>query len=259
VSLNPATQYADDTNLRARQRLWQSEKKPFDLVGWVLDTGSVGAGQRVLDVGCGNGGYLHEMARRDVKAVGCDLSLGMLRSAPEHALLVNADVCRLPLPDATFDVVLAPHMLYHVPDRQAAASEMRRVLRPGGVCVLVTNGENHMRSVRQLIEAAAREATPDWQLRSPGALAFSLENGGAQLRRAFDKVWCARPDAGAPVRIHDAGIVADYIASIADHYQHELDRPWAEVVEAARSEVQATIDRDGAFLVEGDVGAFVCR
>jgi ubiquinone/menaquinone biosynthesis C-methylase UbiE len=43
----------------------------------------------------------------------------MLRGVGEHPRLVNADATRLPFGDAAFDVVLAPHMLYHVPDRTA--------------------------------------------------------------------------------------------------------------------------------------------
>ncbi len=53
------------------------------------------------------------------------------RSAPPAGLTV-ADAARLPLADGVADVTLAAHMLYHVPDRRAAAAELRRVTRPGG-------------------------------------------------------------------------------------------------------------------------------
>jgi cyclopropane fatty-acyl-phospholipid synthase-like methyltransferase len=68
--LNPGRQYVDDGNLRARQRLWDWQEPRFDLVGWVLDIAGVGPGQRVLDVGCGNGAYLRELHARGVRAVG---------------------------------------------------------------------------------------------------------------------------------------------------------------------------------------------
>jgi SAM-dependent methyltransferase len=260
MALNPVTQYQDDRNLWARQRLWAHRRPPFDLVGWVLDLGGIGPGLRVLDVGCGNGAYLRAMQARGAEALGCDLSLGMLHSALPHPTLVNADVTKLPLSTASFDVVLAPHMLYHVTDRGAAAHGLRRVLRPGGTCIVVANGAGHLRSLLDLVEAAARQATPGWEaMRSSYTGVFSLDNGASQLAVAFDSVSCVRPVGVAPVTIDDATIVADYVASVADHYQDEVARPWSEVVAEVRRAVHEVIDAEGAFVVAGDTGAFVCR
>jgi len=259
MAINPPTQYADDRNLRARQRLWQNQDPFFDIVAWVLRLGQVSAGVAVLDVGCGNGEYLRAMRARGVDAVGCDLSVGMLRAASPHPALVNADVIHLPFRPASFDVVLAPHMLYHVADRRSAAHELRRVLVPGGTCVAVTNGSAHTRSLRDLVEAAVRAATPGWEMRSPSTHEFSLENGAVQLRASFATVTCVRPDGVAPVRVRDAQVAADYVASVADHYERETTRPWRDVVDDVRRSVQLVIDDDGEFVVSGDPGALICR
>ena len=259
MTSNPPTQYADDRNLRARQRLWDHQEPSFDLVGWVLDLAGVDADRHVLDVGCGNGAYLTRMVERGVAAVGCDLSLGMLHAAPANSSRVNADAMRLPMRSESADVVLAPHMLYHLADRAAAVHELRRVLRPGGVCVAVTNGAGHTREVKDLVEGAVRTGVPGWSMRENFSGAFSLENGGAQLAVAFDDVTCVRPDDVGAVVITDAGVVADYVASVADHYEPEVDRPWSDIVADVRSAVRAAIDADGAFVVHGDPGAFVCR
>lgn len=261
MALNPPTQYANDANLRARQRLWEHQQPPFDIVGWVLDLAGLAdsSGRQVLDVGCGNGAYLRELEWRRIQAVGCDLSAGMLASTRQHPRLVNGDVTALPFRGDAFDVVLAPHMLYHVDDREAAAIELRRVLRSTGCCVIVTNGEKHMSSLRSLVEAAVRKATPTWAMRNPSTHAFSLENGEAQLRSAFEIVACIRPTDVTPVRITDAAPAAEYVASVADHYQRETTRPWGEIVEEVRIGVQQEIDKHGHFVVVGDTGAFVCR
>ena len=261
MALNPVTQYADDRNLRARQRLWEHQDPALDMPGWVLDVAGLVRSSElsVLDVGCGNGTYLHELRARRISAVGCDLSLGMLRAASPHRALVNADVSGLPLPDGTFDVVLAPHMLYHVPDRRTAALELRRVLKPGGVCAVVTNGRRHLGSLRALVETAVRRCTPGWEMRNPSTHTFSLDNGAAQLRVAFSSVTCRRPERLAPVHLRDANVAAEYVASVADHYQHEVARPWEEVVDDVRHAVQDVIDAEGAFTVSADCGAFVCR
>jgi hypothetical protein len=139
-------------------------------------------------------------------------------------------------------------MLYHVAERKTAAMEMRRV----------TNGQQHMRSLRALVEAAVSAATPGWQMRNPSTHAFSLENGEAQLRGAFGRVECVRPSAVAPVALTDASIAADYVASVGDHYQPETSRPWREIVEHVRATVQCEIDATGAFIVRGETGAFIC-
>lgn len=49
------------------------------------------------------------------------------------------------------DVALAIHMLYHVPSRKAAVRELRRVVAAGGMCIAVTNGSRHTRSLRALL------------------------------------------------------------------------------------------------------------
>jgi SAM-dependent methyltransferase len=261
VSLNPPTQYATDVNLQARQRLWKKQQPPFDLVAWVLDVGGLqpGSTARVVDIGCGNGAYLTKMRARDIDAVGCDLSPGMLAAAAPHRKLVNADIVALPFSASAFDVVLAPHMLYHVAEREAASSEMRRVLRSGGRCVVVTNGKDHMRSLRSLVESAVRVATPDWEMRNPSTHEFSLENGEEQLGGAFQHVTCIRPRDVAPVLLTDASIAADYVASVGDLYQPQTTRPWLEIVADVRESVQREIDASGVFVVRGESGAFVCE
>jgi len=129
VVLNPPSQYADERNLRARQRFWEHQEPVFDIVGWVLDLAGLSPGMRVLDAGCGNGLYLRGLAARGVLAAGCDLSMGMLRSAG-HPAVVNADVSALPGRDGAFDVVLAIHMLYCA----ASSSRPSARQRPAGRC-----------------------------------------------------------------------------------------------------------------------------
>jgi hypothetical protein len=49
------------------------------------------------------------------------------------------------------------------------------------------------------------------------------------------------------------------VASVSDHYQDQVTRPWADVVEDVRGAVQEVIARDGAFVTTGTLAAFVCR
>ena len=141
-------------------------------------------------------------------------------------------------------------MLYHVPDRGAAVRVLRRVLVPAGVCIAVTNGGDHLRPQRALVERAARKGTPGWSMQA-ATRAFTAENATAQLGRAFASVTLVRPARQSPAVIRDASVVADYVASWAGFHQDQVARPWAEV--------QAVIDREGTFIASGDLAAFVCR
>jgi ubiquinone/menaquinone biosynthesis C-methylase UbiE len=164
----------------------------------------------------------------------------------------------LPLRDGAVDVALAIHMLYHVPSREAAVRELRRVVSPGGTCIAVTNGSRHTRSLRDLVERAVRVETPGWQMR-PATHTFTAENAAAQLGAAFQAVTCVRPAINPPVVIREAAIASRYVASLATHYQAETARPWEEVAEDVRRQVQAVIDEKGAFVTSGDLAAFICH
>jgi SAM-dependent methyltransferase len=257
VTLNPPGQYADDRNLAARQRFWRHQEPYFDDVGWVLGLAGLSPGMRVLDAGCGNGLYLQGLRDRGVIAVGCDLSMGMLRAAG-HPAVLNADVATLPLRDGAVYAALAVHMLYHVPNREAAIRELRRVTAAGGVVIAVTNGSRHTRSLRDLVERAVRRETPGWQMR-PATHAFTAENAAAQLGAVFGTVTCVRPAVTSPVVIRDAAVAAGYVASLADHHQVGTARPWREVAEDVHGQVQAVIHAEGAFVTSGDLAAFICR
>ena len=257
VTLYPAGQYSDDRNLSARQRLWHNQTPFFDIADWVLGLAGVSAGMRVLDVGCGNGVYLRTLRERGVRAAGCDRSMGMLRTAA-HPALVNADAAALPVRDRSADVVLAAHMLDLVPDRPSAFRELRRVLAPGGVCVAVTNGSQHLRSLRELLEHAVRRDDPGWRM-IPPTRTFAAENALEQLGMVFGSVSCVRPASAGPVVIRDAAVAAGYVASLASHYQDEVSRPWDDVAGDVGQDVQAVIDSQGSFTTRGDLAAFVCR
>jgi len=255
VKLNPPGQYADGRFLGARQRLWRCQVPAFGFAAWVLDLAQVVPGMRVLDAGCGNGLCLRA---RGVDALGCDLSPGMLREAG-HPALVNADVTALPVRDGAFDVVIAAYLLDLVPDRGTAIRELRRALTPGGTCVAVTTGAQHLRSLRDLIQRSGRVGTPGWKIGAPTGTAFTIENAAAQLGVVFQDVTCVRASGAGPVILRDASVAADYVSSLADHYQPQVWRPWPDIAEDVRALVQAVIDTEGAFRTAGDVAAFVCR
>jgi SAM-dependent methyltransferase len=115
------------------------------LVEWVLErylphlaTGLQGRRLRILDLGCGPGNTLCRLARWG-KAFGMDFSLDALafaRTKGEFPVL-SADAMALPFASASLDCVVALDVLEHVEDDERALSEIRRVLRPGGVFIFM--------------------------------------------------------------------------------------------------------------------------
>jgi SAM-dependent methyltransferase len=90
------------------------------------------AGLRVLDLACGTGRYsrlLAEQGAREVIAL--DFSAEMLRRT-DHGSRVRASMMQLPFADAVFDVVVSGLAVGHADDIRAWASEVARVMRPGG-------------------------------------------------------------------------------------------------------------------------------
>jgi SAM-dependent methyltransferase len=254
VSVLPPSQYANDANLQARQRLWStSERQPaFTIHPWVIGLARLNGHEAILEVGCGNGAYMELLS-----GFGLDSSTGMLAAARARTRnpLVAGDVCHLPFREATFDVVLAAHMLYHVDDRLTAIRELRRVLKRSGSCIAVTNGSNNQPELRQMIEDVVGGG---WRWQRVSDVTFSLENGEEQLRVGFDDVQLVRCPDGV-VLVTDADAVADYLRSMADHYEGTIEGSWEKVVEECRRRVAAVIESEGAFRISPFVGGFVCK
>jgi SAM-dependent methyltransferase len=102
----------------------------------------VAVGGTIADLGCSTGYLLDDLSVRfpGVGLIGVDLVASGLEKA--HALvpdarLVRADVCTLPLADESFDAVVSANLLEHVRDDSAALAEIERILRPGGLGVIV--------------------------------------------------------------------------------------------------------------------------
>jgi SAM-dependent methyltransferase len=92
---------------------------------------------RVLDVGCGTGANGAVLAAGERFAVGVDASsLPLALGQRTHAARLRADGAALPFAEAAFDLVCALDVLEHLDDDAAAARELRRVLRPGGVLLV---------------------------------------------------------------------------------------------------------------------------
>ena len=114
-----------------------------------LELLEVGPASVVVDVGCGTGDLARSLRERGQKAVGVDLSFGMLRAAHAGgAPLVQADAVALPFPTGAVDAVVSGFAVRNFADLNGTLNELGRVLRPGGRLALLEVGEPHGRLLR---------------------------------------------------------------------------------------------------------------
>jgi SAM-dependent methyltransferase len=104
--------------------------------------GRLPAAATVIDLGCSTGHLLEDLRRAipDADLIGVDLVAGGLHKAHESvpdARLLQADVCALPLADASVDVAVSANLLEHVPEDGRALAEIFRILRPGARAAIV--------------------------------------------------------------------------------------------------------------------------
>lgn len=187
-------QYETDANLHARIALHaRYSSSPLGWYNWIWQQLALEPGMQVLEVGCGDGAMWH--GRLDRLPPGCrilftDLSHGMVTSARAELGEVGityavADAQSLPFASQSCDMVIANHMLYHVPDRAAALGEIARVLKPGGRLCASTVGEGHVREMHEWLAAVCPEEALAEALHLPS---FTLQSGAEELGSVFPSV-----------------------------------------------------------------------
>lgn len=247
-------QYKDASKLNTRIELHRRfSTNPQSLYRRVFDLLQIRAGESILELGCGPGDLWQE--NLDRLHVSCrihltDFSPGMLRQAQKNLAqsdfrfdFTNLDAQLIPFGKERFDLVIANFVLYHIPDRSMALSEIQRVLRPGGRLFAATNGQMHLHEIEELI----KKIDPGQLQESPIA-SFNLENGAQILSNFFSQV-----------RLHsfeDSLLVTEvqpllaYMRSM--DYTPEFDRRREDLAQL----IQSRIQDEGAFFVRKGVGMF---
>lgn len=256
------SQYGSKTNLQIRVETHEKYSFPRqDFTAWVLDQIPWRGRERVIDVGCGSGIYTRPTQQRAGQYLAGDLSLGMLRSLPTDVPRINLDVQHLPLAHESVDVILANHMLYHVPNQDAAAHHFARVLRPGGVLLAATNTDHNRPELNDLVTTLAHELhlpIPEGAL-GDSLLSFTLENGQTLLQRHFAQV--ERHDLASEFVFPAPEPIIAYIGTTRELLLENAPPgiTWETVVEALYHHLSAHIARHGEFRVRKMAGVFVCR
>jgi SAM-dependent methyltransferase len=255
--------YANDEKLRVRYMTHEQYTVPkVDFPEWALQRLNWRGDEQVLDVGCGPGVY--ESALRHlfpgVTYYGLDFSEGMLEKHPRKQSVVMADAQYLPYPSGTFDVVMANHMLYHVPDITRAIKECRRVLKPDGILMAATNSVETMPQFRELYKRAILVLTaPGKQVHLPMPVGnlFTLENGIRQLSRHFYAV--VRHDLPGAFVFDQIEPVMAYLESTRSMREPQLPPgvTWDSVMLIVREQIKNQLNYVGELVVHKLSGVLV--
>ena len=218
-------QYATNANLRARIALHDRySRSPVHYPHWIFDGYAFGDEADVLEVGCGDGNIWRENLERIPPGWNLtltDFSPGMVDAARaavgDRAEYAVADVQELPFPDASFDAVIANHMLFHVDDRPRALAEIARVLRPGGKFRATTIGPDHVREIRELVPPP-----PDSQWAKTRER-FTIEKVEDELAPFFVDVEVEMVPGPLDLEVTELEHLLDFVRSRGDVSEEELE------------------------------------
>jgi SAM-dependent methyltransferase len=148
----------------AEERMWWFHGLHANLLGAWRAQG--GGGARLLDAGCGTGGFLKRLADAAPDAVCCGVELDrhavLVAREKSRCAVVAGTVAQLPFADGAFDAVFSADVLCHAGvDEAAALAEFRRCLTPGGVVVLNLPAYRWLFSAHDVAVANARRYARD--------------------------------------------------------------------------------------------------
>jgi SAM-dependent methyltransferase len=155
-------EYADERRLVSRKAAHALGEGP-DAREMAFAAIAEAAPERYLEVGCGEG-ELAERVQQELgsEVVAIDQSERMVELTRARGVDARGgDVQALSFDDEEFDCAAAAWMLYHVPDVDRALGELARVLRPNGRLVAVTNGRDHLREIKDLLDLEPPASTFD--------------------------------------------------------------------------------------------------
>ncbi len=120
-----------------------------ELAGGVLEWLAAQSGERILDLGCGDGQLTQRIAASGASVVGIDSSPAMVKAARSRGVKADQGSAeKLPYPDGVFEAVFSNAALHWVRGQDEMLAQVHRVLRPGGRFVAEMGGHGNIAAIR---------------------------------------------------------------------------------------------------------------
>ncbi len=260
--------YADERHLETRIRTHELYTVPqFSFPEWVLGQHQHWQGNEwVLDVGCGMGVYIDQIQQRIPQGhlFATDLSYGMLNRATQNdhahqAKFVVQDAQNIAFPSNTFDIILANHMLYHMPDINVALNEIHRVMKPDGILVTAVNSQFTMLEFATLKRRALTLLgyPPADEENTISYDGFDLENGSVKLARHFRGV--VRYEVPSALVFKDPQPVIAYVDSMRSLDEGNLPAgvAWEDYMMVMTNQIDRLISHFGELIINKLSGVLI--
>jgi ubiquinone/menaquinone biosynthesis C-methylase UbiE len=254
-------QYSNSKKFMARIELHRRFRtNPYPWTLWVFDQIKFPKNAKVLELGSGNALLWKSNLKRipeDAQILLTDFSEGMLEDA--HKILGNdskrfeygiLDAQEISYPDDSFDIVIANLMLYHIPDRVKAISEISRVLKPEGALYASTYSWNNMKEFTDLLKDYDKTL---YNPIEPFARAFGLENGAEQLSKSFEEAEIINYIDS--LEVTESKPIVDYMLSFGS-IKENID---ANIINGFKGYIDDILRRDGVIKISKDTGIFIAK
>ena len=263
------SQYENASNISARIRLHKEySTNPKGWFPWMYEEGILPVYEkaiddttntfRILELGCGDGSLWMEnlsILPENIHITLSDISEGMIRDvrrrlpSEENRFSFETFDCHdIPHDEESFDMVIANHLLFYCDDIHKVCKEISRILKPSGIFLCSTYGDQHMKEITSLVQefdqriVLAAENLYD---------RFGLDNGSALLTEHFASVDLLRYEDA--IEIYKAEPLVEYILSChGNQNQYILDR-YHEFRQFVEKKVQKK------YRITKDAGIFVCK
>lgn len=252
-------QYRTPANLNARIKLHEKYSvNPQGFHEWVFLQMDIRKNMKILECGCGPGMLWRKNRMRipkGCKIVLLDMSKGMLQEAESNIGEIEGtefsykqgDIQKFPFGEEVFDLVIANHMLYHVPDINNAIEETRRVLKHGGYFYASTFGHDHLKELDLLTR---QYVVLDNERKSDR---FTLENGLDFIAEVYQNVKTVRHEDA--LIITQAQDLIEYILS-GSKAQEQLTGEKKQIFE---NKIKQFMEKTKEFRVRKDAGVFIAN
>ena len=226
---------------------------PHGWANWVFEQYRFKENMNVLELGCGTGNTWlgrEEQIPKNTKIILTDISDLMIQKTKEklaahkNMSFLVMDVQNISFEDGYFDIIIANHMLYHVPDISKALSEIKRVLKKDGCFYATTTGLNHLKELGDIYRIYEGKA----QFNYASEITFNLDNGENILKEYFTDI--KKHLYIDSLEITDVQALMDYMVS----YNEIPKTVYDEIYDMIAKEVK----EKGMLKINKDSGMFIC-
>ncbi len=249
-----AEMYVKNDKLSTRINIHKFSTNKYGWYNWVFDQYKLDENIIVLEIGCGNGGLWiakEKEISNKMNIILTDISPLMIEKTKEKLNGNNIfsfqvmDIQNIPFEDENFDIIIANHMLYHVPNLVKALSEVKRVLKSDGYFYSTTIGKNHLKELQNVYKNYEDQVKFNYSYEC----SFLLDYGESILKNYFRRIEQKRYIDF--LEVTDVNAIMDYIVSY-----NEVPK---EIMDEIYQKVKKEIEEKGMFKIEKDSGIFICK